>query len=150
MDVQELSDRAEIAEVIVHYTRAVDQQRWDEFDDIFTPDAHIDYSAFGGSTGDLAATKEFLAKAMVTFDKTQHMLGLPEVTIDGDRAQAVTPCHNPMRIGWGREATVMVCSLWYHNELVRTPGGWRITRLREERNFMIMEPGGDLVPPGSD
>jgi hypothetical protein len=146
MDVQQWVDRAEITDVIVRYTRALDQRRWEEFDTVFTPDAHVDYSAFGGTTGDLEATKKFLADSMAIFAKTQHMLGLPEITIDGDRATAVTPCHNPMLIGSGKDSKVMVCSLWYHHELVRTNAGWRISRLSEERNFMTMLPGGDISP----
>ena len=146
MEHQELSDRAEIADLIVRYTRALDQRIWDEFDDIFTADALIDYSAFGGVTGDLAEAKRFLAETMPIFTKTQHMLGLPVITIDGDRARSVTPCHNPMLLGAGKEAQMMVCSLWYHHELVRTPAGWRIAHLEEERNFMTMWTGGDIVP----
>lgn len=146
MDLQELSDRIEIAHLLQSYTRALDERRWDDFDALFTADAHIDYSTFGGSTGGLADTKEFLAESMALFEKTQHLLGLPDITIDGDRARSVTPCHNPMRIGSGREAKVMVCSLWYHHELVRTPAGWRIARLWEERNFMTMLEGGDITP----
>ncbi len=145
MDAQELSDRAEIADLIVRDTRALDQQRWEEMDSIFTPDAHVDYSAFGGATGDLPAIKKFLSDSMTLFTKTQHMLGLPAITLEGDRATAVTPCHNPMLLGSGKESKVMVCSLWYHHELVRTPDGWRIARLSEERNFMTMLPGGDIT-----
>lgn len=148
MDARELSDRAEITDVIVRYTRAVDGRRWAEFDSIFTEDAHLDYSAFGGATGDLEVAKRFLADSMPVFTKTQHMLGLPAITVGGDRAEAVTPCHNPMLVGSGQEARVMVCSLWYHHELARTPQGWRITRLSEERNFMTMLPGGDIPPTG--
>ena len=147
MDIQELSDRVEITDLIVRYTRALDQQMWDEMDSIFTPDSHVDYSAFGGATGDLAATKKFLSDSMSLFTKTQHMLGSPAITLDGDRATAVTPCHNPMLIGSGKDSKVMVCSLWYHHDLVRTGDGWRIARLSEERNFMTMLPGGDITLP---
>ena len=146
MDLQELSDRAEIAHLIVRYTRAIDQQRWDDLGSIFTPDAQVDYSAFGGVVGDLASSRKFLAESMTIFTKTQHMLGLPEISLEGDRAIAVTPCHNPMLLGSGADARIMVCSLWYHHELVRTAAGWRISRLSEERNFMTMPPGGDILP----
>ncbi|HMC39575.1 MAG TPA: nuclear transport factor 2 family protein [Acidimicrobiales bacterium] len=145
MDLQEMSDRAEIADLVVRYTRALDEQRWDDFDALFTDDAFIDYTVFGGTAGDLAATKKFLAESMPIFTKTQHMLGLPAITVDGDRATSVTPCHNPMLLGSGRDAKVMVCSLWYHHELARTPDGWRIARLSEERNFMTMLEGGDIT-----
>ncbi|HET9731162.1 MAG TPA: nuclear transport factor 2 family protein [Acidimicrobiales bacterium] len=147
MDIQEVCDRAEIADVIVRYTRVVDRQDWDQLDTVFTADARIDYSAFGGISGDLGRVREFLAESMRFFTSTQHMLGLPAITIDGDRARAVTPCHNPMLMGTGADARVMVCSLWYHHELVRTPHGWRICSLSEERNFMTMPPGGDITSP---
>lgn len=148
-DPQALSDRAEISDLIVRYTRALDNHQWDEFDSIFTEDAHIDYTVFGGTAGDLVATKKFLVESMTIFTKTQHMLGLPEITLDGDQATSVTPCHNPMLLGQGKEAKVMVCSLWYHHRLVRTAEGWRIAELREERNFMTMLSGGDLLPPSA-
>lgn len=144
MDITELSDRAEIADLITRYTRALDQRLWDDFDAIFAEDALIDYTAFGGPAGDLASTKAFLAESMAVFTKTQHMLGLPAIDIDGDTAAAVTSCHNPMLIGAGDKSQVMVCALWYHHELVRTPAGWRISRLSEERNFMTMLAKGDM------
>ena len=146
MEAREVADRAEIADLIVRYTRAIDQREWTQLDSIFTTDAHIDYSAFGGITGGLEEAKSFLAESMPVFSKTQHMLGLPAVTVDGDRATAVTPCHNPMLMGEGKDARIMICSLWYHHELTRTGGGWRISRLSEERNFMTMPPGGDILP----
>jgi hypothetical protein len=137
VELTEVADRAEIADVIVRYTRALDQRLWGDFDTVFTPDAHIDYSAFDGIVGDLAAAKEFLASTMPLFRSTQHMLGLPAIQIDGDAATSVTPCHNPMVFESGQ---LMVCSLWYHHELTRTPEGWRIRRLSEEKNFMTMFP----------
>ena len=146
MDARELSDRAEISDLVVRYTRAIDLCRWDDLDAIFIADAHIDYSAFGGTTGGLQETKKFLAESMPVFSKTQHMLGMPAITVDGDTATAVTPCHNPMLMGEGKDARIMVCSLWYHHDLVRRADGWRIARLREERNYMTMPPNGDILP----
>lgn len=147
MELQEVSDRAEIADLIVRYTRVVDERRWDQLDALFTPDAHVDYGAFGGVSGDLPTVKRFLTESMPVFTSTQHMLGLPAIVVEGDRARAVTPCHNPMLMGSGTEPRVMICSFWYHHELVRTAGGWRIARMAEERNFMTMPPGGDIPTP---
>ncbi len=138
MELSELSDRAEIADLLARYTRAVDDRRWDDLDGIFTPDASIDYSAFGGPSVDLPGAKRFLAEALPMFRKTQHMLGLPAITLDGARARSVTPCHNPMVLGEGAEAKVMVCALWYHHELVRDAGGWRIRRMSQERAYMTV------------
>ena len=67
MSMQEISDRMEIQDLMVRYSYAIDSRNWDALDDVFTPDAHIDYSVFGGSVGDLPSTKEFLAEAMPMF-----------------------------------------------------------------------------------
>lgn len=45
MDLQEISDRLEIEALLTRYTRAIDTGEWDRLDDVFTPDATIDYTA---------------------------------------------------------------------------------------------------------
>lgn len=142
MDAAELLDRAEITDLVARYTRAVDTRRWDDLDALFTVDARIDYSAMGGITGGLAEVKQYLAENLALFSVTQHMLGLPAIEVHGDRATAVTPCHNPMLLGSGAEARLMVCSLWYHEQFVRTPRGWLISDLAEEKCHMSFLPAG--------
>lgn len=146
MDQSELCDRAEITDLLVRYSRAVDTRNWDALDEIFTPDAVVDYSGMGGISGTVTEIKKYLAETMPIFSVTQHMLGLPALDISGDRARAVTPCHNPMVMGTGPEARVMVCALWYHEDLVRTAGGWRISALSEERCHMSFLPGPPSAP----
>lgn len=143
MDPQELSDRAEITDLLVRYSRAVDSRRWDDLDALFTPEARIDYTAFGGIAGDLAEIKRFLAESMALFSTTQHMLGLPEIAVHGDRARSVTPCHNPMLLGAGRDARLMVCGLWYHSEAVRAEGRWYLSALWQEQAHLTVVAGGD-------
>ena len=135
LTLQEISDRLEIQDVLVAYSYAIDEQDWDALDEVFTPDAFIDYSAFGGGTGDLAATKVFLASAMPGFPHSQHMVSTSRVHLDGDTATAQTICHNPMPVGDGDDQLV-VCGLWYLDDLVRTPGGWRIKRRVEKKSYM--------------
>ena len=132
LSLDEISDRLEIQDLLVDYSHAIDTQNWDALDDVFTPDAFIDYSAMGGSSGDLATTKEFLAKVMPGFASSQHMVATSKVTIDGDTATGRTICHNPMVMGDGK---VFWCGLWYVDEFVRTPEGWRMSRRVEEKCF---------------
>ena len=61
MSLQEISDRMEIQDLLVSYSYALEAHNWDALDDVFTPDALIDYSEEHGSTGDLATTKQFMA-----------------------------------------------------------------------------------------
>ncbi len=134
---QEISDRLEIQDLLVDYSHAIDTRDWDALDDVFTPDAFIDYSAFGGSTGDLATTKEFLASALAGFPGFQHMVATSKVTVDGDTAVGRTICHNPMVLSEGEGGTtLMFCGLWYVDRFVRTPGGWRIKERVEEKCYM--------------
>ena len=58
-------------------------RNWDGLDDVFTPDAHIDYSVFGGSVGNLAETKAFLTEAMPMFTTLQHMVSGTTIAFDG-------------------------------------------------------------------
>jgi SnoaL-like domain len=136
LELQEISDRIEIQQLLARYSDAIDRRRWDALDDLFTADAVIDYTAMGGIRGDLPTIKAYLAETLAMFSSTQHLLGAGIIDIDGDAARSVTPCHNPMMIGEGDDAQLLLCGLWYHDELVRTGTGWRICDRREERCYM--------------
>ena len=139
LSLEEISDRLAIQDLLVDYCHAIDSQNWDALDDVFTPDAFIDYSAFGGSSGSLAETKEFLAKVMPSFGSFQHMVATSKVILDGDTATGRTICHNPMVMESGE---VFWCGLWYVDTFVRTPAGWRIQRRVEEKSYMTSPPAG--------
>ena len=138
---QEISDRLEIQDLLVDYSHAVDSRNWDALDDVFTPDAFIDYRAFGGSSGDLATTKEFLASALAAFPGFQHLVATSKVTVDGDVAVGRTICHNPMVLQESEAGPrMMFCGLWYLDRFVRTPSGWRIAERVEEKCYMHVAP----------
>jgi len=147
----EVADRLEIGQLLVAYSEAVDRRDWDALDDVFTPDAVIDYTELGGIRGDLEAIKGFLRSSLGEESGKlgfMHLLGQARVVIDGDVASARTPCLNPMVLrvpaaercpGDDREH-VYFCGLWYRDELVRTPGGWRIRDRYEERAYKFNRP----------
>jgi hypothetical protein len=62
---QEISDRFEIQDLLYHYAHLIDQKQIDRLrDEVFTADVHVDYSAMGGSVGDLEETITFLKAAL--------------------------------------------------------------------------------------
>ena len=62
---QELSDRFEIQDLCYRYAELIDSKDFESLrQDVFTADAHIDYSVFGGSVGGVAETIEFLKQAL--------------------------------------------------------------------------------------
>ena len=142
LSIQEISDRLEIQDLLVAYSYAIDSRDFEALDEVFTPDAWIDYTVFGGSAGTLEETKKFLTEAMPMFSSFQHMVSTSKVDIDGDTATAKTICHNPMVMPLGDDKVqVFYCGLWYVDELVRTPEGWRITKRVEEKSYVHNMPG---------
>ena len=134
MDLQEISDRLEILDVLTRYTRAIDTGRWDDLDTVFTPDAQIDYTESGGIAAGFAEVKPWLAEMLPAFfPKRMHTLGQVEVVLRGDEADVAAYFHNPMPMddGQGGEKIVEFGGL-YHHTMTRTPGGWRSRKLHEE------------------
>jgi 3-phenylpropionate/cinnamic acid dioxygenase small subunit len=134
----QVADRLAIQDLIARYADIIDRQRFDELDDIFTADAVIDYSAFGVPVGGVAEVKKFLADSLPFFARTQHMMGLPHITITGDTATARTSCNNPM-VSTKPDGTtaVWLIGLWYDDELVRTEVGWRFAKRTETRCYTL-------------
>lgn len=134
-DIRTLTDRFEIQDLLVAYSDAIDSRQWNLLDDIFTPDAWVDYTAVGGAKGNLEETKTYLDKALAKFSGYQHMLGLPRISIVGDTATARTICFNPITLDKDGTPHVFFVGIWYNDELIRTDTGWRISKRVEEFSY---------------
>ena len=132
---QEISDRLEIQDLLTAYCDAIDSQNWGALDDIFTPDAIIDYTDAGGAKGTLEEIKLYLDKALKPFSGMQHMLGLPMIKITGNEAFARTSLFNPMIVETEGKPNVFFVGLWYRAKLIRTTKGWRIQSRHEELSY---------------
>jgi len=62
LSLAEISDRLEIQQLLVDYSTAIDQRRFDDLDNVFTPDAYIDYRALGGIDGRYPEVKKWLSR----------------------------------------------------------------------------------------
>jgi hypothetical protein len=133
--LEELSDRSEIQDLMTAYSYAIDFHRFDDLDQIFTPDARLDFTATGGVAGSLSEIKQWLASVLVNFGGHQHLMAPSEVRLAGDAATARTLCHNPMWFADEKQPPMFV-GLWYLDELVRGPGGWRITSRVQQKGYL--------------
>ena len=133
MDLHQLSDRAEITDVITRYARAIDTGDWDGLDEVFTPDARIDYTSAGGTAGGFAEMKQWLAEVLPGFPRRQHVIGQLDIGLDGDRARVTAYFVNPM-VTLAADGTegLYRCGGYYHHQMVRTADGWRSRELVEE------------------
>ena len=144
LSLQEISDRLEIQDLVWRYSEIIDAKDFDKLrDDVFTPDAFIDYSTFGGSKGDLETTIEFLHKAMKIFPAYQHLNANIQVKLNGDTATGRVMCFNPQELAAKKgddEGHIFFCGLWYIDEYLRTDAGWRITNRVEEKSYVFNRP----------
>lgn len=121
------SDVEAIVQLLNLYGLAMDTQRWELFDRVFTADAEAD---FGGEAHwrDLATFKRDFAAFHAPFDSTRHVMSGHLVDVRGDAARSF--CNGDWRLV--RRAApgspLWDGTGWYDDELVRTPGGWRIRR----------------------
>ncbi len=134
LSLAEISDRFEIHQLLIDYSTAIDQRRFDDLDRVFTEDAYIDYRAMGGIDGHFPEVKAWLAQVLPNFPAYAHMLGNFDVRIDGDTASSRTILFNPMVLG-GEKNQILFCGLWYEDEFIRTPEGWRMSRRVETKCF---------------
>ena len=130
MTPQELSDRAEIHDVIVRYGWAIDTKDWTLLDSCFTEDAEVDYSSNpGGKVGPYREVRGWLEKVLSAFPVTQHLMANIDVRLDGDRATCRTMVTNPQGAAT-RTAGLHFFFVGgrYDDELVRTDAGWKIAK----------------------
>ncbi|EKF24345.1 snoaL-like domain protein [Mycolicibacterium hassiacum DSM 44199] len=136
LSLQEISDRLEIQQLLIDYSTAIDRKNFDALDRVFTPDAYIDYRVSGGIDGRYPEVKAWLKQVLPNFPAYYHMLGNVDIRFDpsGDRATSRAICFNPMVMG-GESNQIYFVGIWYEDELVRTPDGWRMTRRVEAKCF---------------
>lgn len=137
LSLQELSDRIEIQDLLTRYTVAIDTKDWRLLDTCFTPDAELDYTATGGTKGKYPEVRAWLEKALAAFPMTVHYISNSTIDLDGDRAHGRTYVINPM--GFPKDdgsLHIFTVGGFYVDDLVRTPGGWRIARRVEESAFL--------------
>lgn len=138
LSLEEISDRFEIQQLMVDYSTAIDQKRFDDLDRVFTPDAYIDYRVTGGIDGRFPQVKAWLKEVLPNFGAYYHMLGNFDARIDGDSASSKTICFNPMVFNASPnndEKQILFVGIWYVDEFVRTAQGWRMSRRVEEKCF---------------
>lgn len=134
LSLQEISDRFEIQDLLYDYAAIIDGKDFDRLRDIFTEDAFIDYSVYGGAKGSLEEIISFLKEAMSIFPNTHHLNANLQIRLKGDAGEGRIMCFNPqeMSLGEGKTHTFML-GLWYVDRYVRTAKGWRIARRVEEK-----------------
>lgn len=119
-------DRLEAADVIIRYAACIDERDFERYPSCFRDDV-----AFHGFASEpirgIEAWVSFVERAIEPFTGTQHLLGPPAVTLDGDVAELRTDLQAKH---FFREPAGRILTLWgtYHSSLTREDGAWRMRR----------------------
>ena len=124
LNLQEISDRLEIQQLLAAYSTAVDGGRFEDLDDLFTDDAVIDLSATGGAHGPSAEVTSWLSGTLSGFGGYMHVVSSTDLRLDGDTATGRTACVNPLALEADSKDIYLIC-FWYDDEFARTTDGWR-------------------------
>jgi hypothetical protein len=130
MNIQEISDRLEIQNLLAKYARAVDTRDWALWRSLFTDDATVDYSSAGAIAGTRDEVAAWLEAALSAMQMMQHFITNIEIDISGDTADVRAMFYNPMQLPGMPDLSF--CGGYYHHTMVRMPEGWRSRALREE------------------
>ncbi|MGW0199107.1 nuclear transport factor 2 family protein [Nonomuraea sp. NPDC003201] len=137
MDTQEIADRLEITGLLARYTRAIDSGQWDLLDEVFSPDAVIDYRATGGIRGTRDEVKAWLAEVLPHWPGRLHLIGAPTIDFQDGEARVSAPFTDTLAPTRDMVTADTQGFLhgggWYHHRLRRTSGGWRSVELVEEQ-----------------
>lgn len=132
MSLEYLLDRLAISDTIIRGCTAIDTRRPDLFDQVFTTDAVIDYRPLVGLLDYKAFRKwsqEWVDTAADNFHGWQHLLSNMVVELEGDTASVTVDFYNPLI---KKDHSVAHCYGRYHDKLIRTEAGWRISHRRTE------------------
>ncbi|MFI9048903.1 nuclear transport factor 2 family protein [Streptomyces sp. NPDC053427] len=123
--LQRLTDRAEITDLLDRYLRSLDKGRFDEAwaRAFHTEDVTAEMPI--GTVHGRAALLAHIRRGMALFDRTVHLGTNPVLEIDGDRATARGAQLSTHVLADG-SGDVFLSAGHADSELVRTPDGWRI------------------------
>jgi len=127
MNLETLVATRQIHDLQVTYSMALDARRYDDLDDVFVPDVAADYGHAGQLRG-VSEVKDACRIALDPLTSSQHHNGNHWARVDGDTAQAGCTFISSLRRDGTAGGDLYQMGGRYDDELVRTPGGWRISK----------------------
>lgn len=122
----ELVDRERIVDVLYRYATALDDRDWELLASCFTEDAVADFLELGGVNEGREAIVELCRSVLSGLDASQHLIGNPRVSLDGDRATATCYVQAQHLLVSASGGDTYLVGGTYRDRLLRTEHGWRI------------------------
>ena len=130
--LQELLDRAAITDLLSQRGRLGDEIRYDDVRDVFADDVvFVSHDGVVRARG-VDAVRTMLGGLTEKYAAFQHVISNTLIELDGDRAKVrsnIVATH----ILKDDPSKAWVVKGSYHDEAVRTPDGWRLSRCQPHR-----------------
>lgn len=135
LSIEEVCHRLAIDDLLARYAIAVDDDKIDDLDTVFAPDAVLDYQSAGGPRGPYKEVKEWLRTGLGrSHPMRQKIIANKRVIIEGDTARVRAYFFNPMMMkGDDGEYSYSLGGGYYNHLLRLLPEGWRSVELLEIR-----------------
>lgn len=124
-----VADHVAIVECLHRYAYGIDDRDLDAVRAVFTPDAHLDYTASGGPAGARDEVVDWIGQGIDLLGPTQHVVTNELVELDGDAATSRCYLVNPL-VTAGDDPTVVLLGGEYRDRWRRTVDGWRSVHRR--------------------
>jgi len=133
-NLQRLFDQTEIRDTILRFAVSLDLKDWDQCRSCFTDDIDVDYSDLRGESPVQMLADEFIAQRRKALGhlKTQHLSTNHLITIQGGHATCVSSMAIYRRRSSSVEDGTFDTHCYYTHELVRTPQGWKICKIKQK------------------
>ena len=126
--LQLLTDRAEISDVLHRYATGLDMREWALYRSIFTDEVDIDFSSIGMPAGRVRADDwaESARVLFAGFDATQHLSANHVHNIRGDEATCTSYMRAEHFVINAEGENYYTMGGYYTNRLERTAEGWKL------------------------
>jgi ketosteroid isomerase-like protein len=121
-----LKDRMDISDVLYRYSSSIDSFDYDGLRGTLADDIWAQYGNGAPVTGGDALAK-WIADATATVIWQHHLLNVYQVTVNGDQASSIAYLTSYQVFQEDPKAAIVLVAR-YHDELRRTPQGWKISR----------------------
>ena len=126
MDMQTVSDRIALMDVMLRYAKGVDQRDMTLYASTFAEDVEV--VGFGSETFHGRANwVAYVTQALLAYGPTQHMLGPQLAEVSGDVAHCRT---DVQALHYLKDEPTKTLTLWatYNTDMKRINGEWKIAR----------------------
>ena len=127
-----------IKQVKYRYLRALDTKHWDDFADTLTEDIIGDYGSSLGEEHHFTNRKDlvdFMRKSMPAGVLTEHRVTHPEISVDGDEAEAIWYLQD--RVIVPEFNFMLEGAAFYRDRYRKTPDGWKISKTGYDRTYEV-------------